>query len=287
MAHPSSAAPFVPSAPPAALVLLGHPVAHSLSPQFQNAALEACRLPQRYTAVDTAPDALPALLAQLARDSLSGSGTAGNVTLPLKELVFGAAAHTSALAQRVGAVNTFWFDDGALYGHNTDVAGVERAILSLCPDGIAGVPCAVLGAGGSAAAVLVALQTLGAGPITMWSRTPARVRTLSSRVGVAVTAVPDLADALRPAQLVVNATPVGLHDDAMIVQPPMLPADCAVLDLVYRRGETAWVRACRAAGVPAQDGLRMLVEQGAAAFECWFGIEAPRDVMWRALENRV
>ncbi|HYW31687.1 MAG TPA: shikimate dehydrogenase [Gemmatimonas sp.] len=278
------AAPLPPPAPPDALLLIGHPVAHSLSPRFQNAALRACSLRQTYTARDVPPEALPGVLSELAAGSVRGTSTAGNVTLPLKELVFDASSHRSALAERVGAANTFWFDEGELFVHNTDVAGAHRAIRALCPDGIAGAPCALLGAGGSAAAVLVALDELGAGGISMASRTPARVHALAARVGVSVTAVSDIADAVDGAMLVVNATPVGLRDDAMIVQPAALSRGSRVLDLVYRHGETAWVRACRDAGLDAQDGLRMLVEQGAAAFECWFGIEAPRRAMWRALE---
>lgn len=285
MARLESAAPFQSPPPPLALLLLGHPVAHSLSPRFQNAALQQCGFPQVYSARDVEPGALPALLADLARRSVAGESTAGNVTLPLKELVYAAGTHRSVRAERAGAANTFWFDRGALYVHNTDIAGVERAILSLCPDGIAGATCAVLGAGGSAAAVLVALQELGAHAIRMASRTPARVRAMATRVGVEVTAVADASDAVRGARLVVNATPVGLRDEDMIVSPSLLSPDTRVLDLVYRRGGTAWVRACLAAGIPAQDGLRMLVEQGAAAFECWFGIEAPRTAMWQALET--
>ena len=89
--------------------------------------------------------------------------------------------------------------------------------------------------------------------------------------------------AVREAAMVINCTPIGLGDDTMPVDPAQLPARSAVLDLVYRRGETAWVRACRAAGHAAADGVHMLLEQGAVAFECWFGVPAPRGVMRDAL----
>jgi shikimate dehydrogenase len=88
---------------------------------------------------------------------------------------------------------------------------------------------------------------------------------------------------VRECDLVVNATSVGLRDDAMPIEPSTLRSDAAVLDLVYRRGETAWVRAARARGLRARDGLVMLIEQGAAAFEQWFGFPPDRDAMWSAV----
>ena len=124
-------------------MLLGHPIAHSLSPRFQNAALEAAAFPLRYEAIDVTADALDALLGAMARD-----GAGGNVTIPHKEALAARANMRTTIAERVGAVNTFWFDDGALVGHNTDVAGVECALAALLPSGAAGVAgatCAVLG----------------------------------------------------------------------------------------------------------------------------------------------
>jgi len=89
---------------------------------------------------------------------------------------------------------------------------------------------------------------------------------------------------MRDAGLVINATPIGLRDNAFPMPVEMIPADCAVFDLVYRRGLTPWSAACRDAGRRAEDGLRMLVEQGAAAFETWFDVAAPRHAMWAALD---
>ena len=272
------------SVPPRRLVLLGHPVAHSLSPRFQNAALEAAGLRPRYEAVDATSETLDPLLALLARQHAGG-----NVTIPHKEVVSSRTDTRTAMAQRVGAVNTFWFEGGALVGHNTDVRGVERALAALLPNGapsVAGATCAVLGAGGSAAAVLVALEMMHAGSVRMFNRTASRVHLVSDRVGVQVLSCSSAQDAVRGAAVVINATPVGLHDNEMPVRPGAISDGASVLDLVYRSGETAWVRACRARGLRAHDGLRMLVEQGAAAFHAWFGIEASREAMWRVLEAR-
>ncbi len=239
---------------------------------------------QRYEAIDVRADALDALLAVLACE-----GAGGNVTLPHKEAVASRASVRTATAQRVGAVNTFWFENGALVGHNTDVTGIECALAALLPGGVAsvaGATCAVLGAGGSAAAALVALDRLNAGTIRMHGRTPSRVHAVSNRVGVQVSGCASAELAVRDVELVINATPVGLHDDACPVSPSVLDDSASVLDLVYRNGETAWVHACRARGLRAHDGLRMLVEQGAAAFQAWFGVEPSRDAMWRVLEAR-
>jgi shikimate dehydrogenase len=262
---------------PTRLVLLGHPVAHSLSPVFQSAALRDAGLPIAYELLDVAPSALDETLAMLAREH-----GAGNVTIPHKEAV-ASRAQCSALAHRVGAVNTFWHDDGALVGHNTDVAGALAAIRRLCPSGLLGQRTAVLGAGGSAAAVLIALVELGCTDIVLCARTVSRAYQLAERLEINALVTASRREALGDADLVINATPVGLYDHAMPAPPEALKHGSAVFDLVYRTGETAWVRACRSAGHRALDGLPMLIEQGAAAFECWFGIPAPREVMWRAV----
>src|SRR5512133_543870 len=111
---------------PGRLVLLGHPVSHSLSPRFQNAALRAAGIPLRYEALDVAPDALAATLSELA-----GQHACGNVTIPHKEGVAALCVRRSALAQRCGAVNTFWHEDGDLVGDNTDVGGVDAVAQAL------------------------------------------------------------------------------------------------------------------------------------------------------------
>jgi shikimate dehydrogenase len=172
-----------------------------------------------------------------------------------------------------GAVNTFWTAiDGALVGDNTDVDGFRIAAEAL----LGGAPRAprvlLLGAGGAAAAVLFAMKGWGVGDVRLYARSMERARALIARIAMPVDLVSEPEAAARTATLVVNATPVGMHDDAM--------------PIVYRRGETAWVRAARARGCRAADGLTMLVEQGAAAFERWFGVAPDREAMWSALPER-
>jgi shikimate dehydrogenase len=248
---------------------------------MHTAALAAAGFAIPYGRRDVAPSALPDVLRAFALD-----GTGGNVTIPHKEAVFAAAVRTTPLAQRVGAVNTFWHEQGVLCGHNTDVAGARAALACLTPHGVAGRCVAVLGAGGSAAAVLVALDEAGCTEIAMWARTPARAEALAARVGVRIRLASSPDAACRDAALVINATPLGMRDALLPVDARALPADAAALDLVYRPEETAWVHACRARGVPAEDGMRMLVEQGAEAFRVWFDAEPSLPAMWNALPPR-
>jgi shikimate dehydrogenase len=268
---------------PTRLVILGHPVAHSLSPVFQGAALRAAGLTLGYEREDVSPVSLEGRLGALA---LEGAG--GNITIPHKEAAAALILRRTPVARRVGAVNTFWTEQGALVGHNTDVDGAAatiRALVGENPSTLGDVSVVVFGAGGSAAAVLVALADVGCRHVTVVARSVLRARALADRLAMAVRIVPveAMASVVAGAGLVINATPVGLYDDAFPVPVSLLPADCAVFDLVYRLGGTPWIAACREAGRPAEDGLRMLVEQGAMAFETWFDRPAPRAAMWHAL----
>jgi len=231
--------------------------------------------------LDVAPSGLPEVLAKLVAE-----GAAGNVTVPHKEAVARACDRLTPLAVRVGAVNTFWVEDAQLVGDNTDVDGFASSLKDL----LGGPPredstVAVLGAGGSAAAVLVALSRWPGLHIHLWNRTSARAHALSSRLAPQARVYDTIAAAMADATVVVNATPVGLTDDAMSVPIDQLPPAAAIFDLVYRRGETAWVRASRARGHRAVDGLPMLLEQGALAFERWFGVTPDRAAMRRAVTD--
>lgn len=266
---------------PGRLVLIGHPVSHSHSPAFQNAALRRAGLPLTYEALDVPPGHLEEVAA-----SLRASGAAGNVTLPYKEAFAGCCARLSPIAARVGAVNTFWCEDGALVGDNTDVGGFDDAIARAFGADRRWARVALIGAGGGAAAVLAAAERWFGTEVRVWSRSAGRAHTLARRFAGVGVPVLTLRDALESADLVVNATPLGLAPgDALPVPIQDLPARAAVYDLVYRRGDTAWVRAARGAGHAAADGHGMLVAQGALAFERWFGLSPDRDAMWSALRS--
>jgi shikimate dehydrogenase len=258
-------------------VLLGRSLSHSLSPLFQNAALRQAQLPVVYETLDIPASALDDTLEQLERDE-----GAGNVTIPYKEKVFERCDRLSDTARRAEAVNTFWFERGELAGDNTDVGGFKAAAHRLLDGTPREITVGLLGAGGAAAAVLAAVESWPECTALVHNRTLERAEALCARFSN-VAQPTDAATVAQQADIVVNATSVGLRDDALPIDPERLRPEAAVLDLVYRPGETAFVRAARARGLRAADGLAMLVEQGALAFERWFGFPPDREVMWASL----
>jgi shikimate dehydrogenase len=262
------------------LVLLGHPVAHSLSPAFQNAALDAANIPVHYEALDVPGHDFDRVVASLRSEDMWG-----NVTVPHKERMHDACDVLTDLARRAGAVNTFWIETGHLIGDNTDVGGFTAAVTSLLGRSPRDLAVGLLGAGGSAAAVLAAVESWPGCFAHVYNRTPERARILAERFGTIAQPIDDVGVAAG-ADLVVNATSVGLHDDEFPMDPALVAPTSAAIDIVYRPGETAWVRALRARGLHACDGIGMLVEQGALAFERWFGMSPDRSVMWEATRRR-
>lgn len=266
---------------PDRLVLLGHPVAHSLSPVFQNAALRSMHLTVSYEALDVCEDAFAETI-----ERLVAGHVAGNVTIPHKERM---AAHCKRLttdARRALAVNTFWVDsDGTLAGDCTDVGGFNALARQVMGEIPSGARVALLGAGGAAAAVLTALEGWVGCSVTLWNRSRERAEVLASRFDIVTGVVSSAADAAQGASVIVNATSIGLLNNAHPVPVSDLQPSSAVIDLVYRNGGTAWVRAARGRGLRASDGLPMLIEQGALAFERWFGLPAPRAVMLEAVSQ--
>jgi shikimate dehydrogenase len=264
------------------LVLLGHPVAHSVSPLFQNAALRCAGIPLVYEALDTPPSELDERL-----DALIAERAAGNVTIPHKERVAARCARLTPVAESVGAVNTFRVEeDGTLTGHNTDVAGFDH--LARAARGRAPLPrrVALLGAGGAAAAVLAAVEKWPGCTVTLFNRSAERREQLAQRFAVVSETAADAARAVAECDMVVNATPLGLRaGDVLPVPIHALEKGAVVVDLVYGRTGTPWVHAARSAGHSAVDGLAMLLEQGALAFEWWLGVPAPRDVMRKAVDG--
>ena len=260
------------SARPGRLVLLGHPVGHSLSPRFQNAALERAGIPLTYEALDVAAPRSRTRSTLLAEDS-----AAGNITIPHKEAAAALCARLSPLAERVGAVNTFWLEDEARSSATTPTSAASRRRCAHAWIGARrAARIALLGAGGAAAAVLAAIERWPECEVHALQSQPARARAARLALSSRDAHGGNVGGGVQGATLVVNATALGLDDDPFPLPIESLPLDAAVLDLVYRRGETPWVRAARACGHRAADGLAMLVEQGALAFERWFGIAPDR-----------
>lgn len=250
--------------------LLGDPVAHSLSPAMQNAAFRALGLDAVYVPMPCAASRVPVLMAALAE-----AGGGGNVTVPHKQVAAAALARPGERVTALGACNTFWWDGTALAGENTDVEGVQAALRRL---GVEAGNWLVIGTGGSARAVIEAARLAGA-RLAVSSRDAGRAADL---LALAATRGVEPARA-EEATLVVNATPLGLKgSDPLPSRPAAAPIAVAALDLVYRRGETPWVRAQREAGRRAVDGREVLLAQGAAAFARWFPKETPPIDLMRA-----
>ena len=261
------------------LGVVGWPVAHSRSPAIQNAALEAVGLTDwRYQLLPIPPE----LFAETVL-ALPGTGFRGvNVTIPHKRAALALATDPTPRAAAIGAANTLIFEpDGRIAADNTDAP----ALIEALPFAAAGRSALVLGAGGSARAVVWALVDAGAREIRIWNRTPERARALAGELGgVAV-------ERAAPADLLVHCTASGLDPGEDAFRPLPITADDVtsyecVVDLVYRDAETPLVQAARARGVRFIGGRELLVRQGALSFELFTGRRAPIEVMRRGVEVR-
>ena len=261
----------------------GDPVAHSLSPVMQNAAIAALGLDARYVAARTTARAFPSLVHEMLAD---GGGL--NVTMPFKLQAAELASDVTDAVRRTGACNTLWGDADRPSGDNTDVAAIAEAIRRLAPRARR---IRVVGTGGSARATAVALvQVAPACALEVGSRSVERARafaTWAAGLGLATSIWrPETLDDL---DLLVLATPDPNTKQAKEDGEPdseFTPIVRALLDLRYARGGTVMVQAATIGlRIPAEDGRGVLVSQGAASFERFFGVAAPVDVMRKAVED--
>ncbi|BCX05742.1 MAG: shikimate dehydrogenase (NADP(+)) [Candidatus Roseilinea sp.] len=277
--------------------LIGHPVAHSKSPQMQNAAFAHVGLNNwRYELWDTPPEALPSRMRALSeRAEIAGC----NVTIPHKQAVMPYLNGVSEHARAIGAVNTVFKRERYLLGDNTDWIGFLADLAFHGVDVNGQTRAVVLGAGGSARAIVYALASRGA-RVWVHNRTPARVHALLDdltnspylrevRENCAVIA--SLSNpACRTANLIVNCTSAGMWPDEDSSPWPddvPFPAGAVLYDLIYKPRVTKLMRRAEAAGARAIGGIGMLAEQGAAAFEKWTGVPAARvsAIMREALQD--
>lgn len=263
--------------------ILGNPVAHSLSPAIQNAALRAAGLDARYVAIVCRREDVAPVMRTLAR-----AGGGGNVTLPHKRRAAAALDDAAPAVARTGACNTFWGGGARIRGDNTDVEGARRAVRALLAGPARGARVLLAGAGGGARAAVAALIDEDAAEVRVVNRTLARARAMAGEAGDARVRVVSDARALegRAFDLVLNATSLGLgrHDPPAIDLDRLGPVG-AVMDMVYTPSAPPLAEAARARGIPAMDGGEMLLRQGAAAFELWWGREAPLSAMREALKR--
>ena len=257
--------------------VIGAPVRHSLSPAIHNAAFAATGLDWVYVALPVELGCVPDALAGMRALGIGGL----NVTMPHKEAVHDAMDVLDAAAAALRTVNTVVpLSDGRLAGHTTDGAGFLDALRLDAGVDVAGRHVVVLGAGGAARAVVDALARAGVAQIIVVNRSPDAAASAAALAGsIGRTGV--VAD-IPAADLVVNATPIGMGTEDVPVDPALLRAGQIVVDLVYHPLETALLRAAREAGARPVDGLGMLVHQAAHAFRLWTGVEAPVSVMREA-----
>ena len=270
------------------VVLLGHPVAHSLSGAMQQAAFDALGIDATYELLDRKPIELADAIADLRTDAFLGA----NVTIPHKERVVPLVDRLTEEAQATGAVNTITKDGKKLVGHNTDVPGFKVALDRLVGRQKMPRHAVILGAGGGARAVVYGLITEGFQRIVVFNRHLHRAEGMvrhfaKSASHMELRAMPwheSVIEAeLAKTRVLVNATAVGLHGDETPVPGELLPPDLLVLDLIY--GKTRLQRDAAAAGDTVQNGELMLLHQGAAAFTLWTGQPAPLELMQRKLEE--
>jgi shikimate dehydrogenase len=238
---------------------------------MHNAALAAAGLDDwRYLRLPLPTE----LFAETVR-ALPAAGFRGvNVTIPHKHAALAVADRASEAAEAIGAANTLTFEDGEIVADNTDAPG----LLAALPESPAGRTVVILGAGGAGRAAAWALKGAGAADVAIWNRTPERAIALAAQLGVRAVEEPERAD------IVINCTSVGLHDPgatfkALPLRADELGAGSLVVDMVYRAGGTHLLEAARTRGARVLDGLEILVAQGAASFERWTGMEAPREAM--------
>jgi len=256
--------------------LIGNPVAHSISPAIQNAALAAKGIDATYELWQTPLAELAERVASLRADDVLGA----NVTVPHKLAVMEYLDEVSEVATRAGAVNTIVHREGRLFGDNTDIAGFATSLRAACPDAKT-LPAFVLGAGGAARAVILALAEIGVPTTTVANRGEARMAALDAELaGIAFQRLgmdeAGLRDALPTVGVLINATSIGWHPGETPLSLDLLaalPEGATVVDLTYR--DTDLLAAARARGLRTLDGLPMLVHQGAEAFTLWTSVEAP------------
>ena len=259
-------------APPAEFGVLGDPVAHSLSPQMQEAAFAVLELSYRYEAIR-----VPEEQFDEAVDHLSKLGYLGlNVTVPLKEAAYRWALTTDELTSRIKAANTLKLEDKT--ATNTDAPGILDVLLGL--NVLPPASILLLGAGGAARAVAAGLQRAGY-PFSVYNRSRDKAEGMLAELGLSaqVLSAPDPIGF----KLILNATSASLEGALIPIDWERALPGTLALDLVYTESATPFMASAAANGVEAHDGKSLLVAQGARSLEWWLGVEAPRSAMLKAI----
>lgn len=272
--------------------VLGHPIGHTLSPVMHNAAFEALGMDAIYLAFDVGPERVAEVLRAMRDTGFGGV----NLTVPLKEAAARSLDRLDESAQTMGAVNTVEFAAEGLVGYNTDGWGFLRAFEEAFGAPVAGQSVFVLGTGGAGRAVALACAGEGVLTVSLSDVDTVRSRKLAAELetkflieGVTVaTTAAEQAEAARKADVVIQATPVGMkRGETSPLAAEAFREGQLAFDLIYMFPQTAFMRAAAQGGAKAANGLGMLLHQGARAFEIWTGRKPPVDVMRKAVEQEV
>ncbi|MCX6009153.1 MAG: shikimate dehydrogenase [Chloroflexi bacterium] len=278
--------------------VIGYPLKHSVSPDFQQAALDHYKLDIRYEAREVKAADLLSAIYKLRQPQNLGA----NITVPYKEETLHLIDEVDDFASLVGAVNTVVNRDGKLIGFNTDAYGFLKALRDDAKFKPENKKVVIFGAGGAARAVGFALLQEKVSSLIIVNRTLAKAESLAgslakhaanNKMSTEIAAMPwqssKLTEAVENCQLIVNCTSLGMKRSSYEEESPLasdlIPKDALVYDLVYNPSETPLLRMARGAGAKTIGGLLMLVYQGAASFKMWTGREAPLDIMYSAAKQ--
>lgn len=257
---------------PTKAFVIGHPIAHSRSPLIHGTWIKEHNLDGSYEAIDVSPEQLPGFFGRLRNGEFAG----GNVTIPHKEAVFALCDSVDELARTIGAVNTLVAEDGKVRGTNTDYLGFLGNLDAGAPGWSDGLDEAiVIGAGGAARAILVALRSRNVGKVHILNRTLANAEALAAEIDGPFEAhgFEDFAGLAPKAGLVVNTSSVGMHGTRFDwLDHALLPGTALVTDIVYTPLLTPLLADAQARGLKTVDGLGMLLHQAVPGFAAWFGV---------------
>jgi shikimate dehydrogenase len=272
------------------LAVIGYPISHSLSPVMHNAAIQTLGVDYIYLPFAIHPQDLETAIA-----GLSAIGTQGfSVTIPHKQTILPLLSEVSEVAQAIGAVNTVYRTATGWGGTNTDMTGFLAPLQAMQRDWTNSTAL-ILGSGGAARAVVAGCATLGCTKVQVVGRDRQKLEAFQKSwqtspipVNLSIHLWAELPNLIHPADLIVNATPIGMHPNAD--QSPLLDLDAKLMreqaiayDLIYSPRPTKFLQQAQTQGAQSIDGLEMLVQQGAAALNLWLNQSAPADVMRQSL----
>ena len=272
--------------------VLGHPIGHTLSPVMHNASMQSLGLDAIYVAFDVTPERLMDVLSAMQAMGFGGV----NLTIPHKEVAFRGLKKLDHSAKLLGAVNTVQFLDGEMIGHNTDGYGFLKAMDEAFGGSMAGAAAFVLGCGGAGRAVALMMAGAGVAQLVLADVDKAKLAAVEEEltrlypaVGIRlVSAKDEQVKACRAADIVVQATPVGMKQtDAPLLGAEAFREGQRAFDLIYMYPETVFMAQAAKGGARTANGLGMLLHQGAGAFRIWTGTEPDVDAMRAALQAAV